>query len=170
MSVRIKTNIPENGQSVIGFYGQNNAHGFMSQWYKTKFVDGNGIEYTSCEQYMMAQKALLFNDIEMLKAILSTTDPKKIKQYGRDVKNFDIEIWDRNKLDIVIQGNTYKFKQNKDLLTLLLNTGDAYLAECTVYDSIWGVGTYSHDPSQWKGQNLLGIALMFVRDTIKNSL
>ncbi|MGB5022994.1 MAG: NADAR domain-containing protein [Bifidobacterium adolescentis] len=42
------------------------------------------------------------------------------------------------------------------------------LAECAVKDRIWGIGLSMHDParfnpSQWRGQNLLGYALMLTR-------
>ena len=50
-------------------------------------------------------------------------------------------------------------------------TGDAVLAECAVRDCIWGVGLSMTDPKRlemekWRGQNLLGFALMMVRDGI----
>ena len=44
----------------------------------------------------------------------------------------------------------------------------ALLAECAVKDRIWGIGLSMHDPArldpaQWRGQNLLGYALMLTR-------
>lgn len=47
---------------------------------------------------------------------------------------------------------------------------DAYLAE-DLKDKIWGIGLSMDDPdrfdpSKWKGQNLLGYALMMVRDKL----
>lgn len=46
------------------------------------------------------------------------------------------------------------------------------LAECAVNDKIWGIGLSMHnsnrfDLNKWKGQNLLGYALMMVRDINK---
>ena len=50
-------------------------------------------------------------------------------------------------------------------------TGDAMLAECAVQDHIWGIGLSMKDErrfdvSEWRGQNLLGYALMEVRKVI----
>ena len=47
--------------------------------------------------------------------------------------------------------------------------------EASPYDTIWGIGLAAEDPrakdpSQWRGQNLLGFALMEVRDEIRRSL
>ena len=42
-------------------------HGIFSQWFKSPFAI-NGIVYNCCEQYMMAQKAKMFNDEEMFKS------------------------------------------------------------------------------------------------------
>jgi len=56
----------------------------------------------------------------------------------------------------------------------LLSTGNALLAECAVKDRVWGIGLSMHDSdrfdrSKWKGQNLLGYALMMVRDRLSKS-
>lgn len=48
-------------------------------------------------------------------------------------------------------------------------TGNATLAECAVKDRIWGIGLSMKNPmrldkAKWNGQNLLGYALMMVRE------
>jgi len=53
----------------------------------------------------------------------------------------------------------------------LLMTGSKILVEASPEDCIWGVGLEENDPlildeANWKGQNLLGKALMKVRDVI----
>ena len=45
------------------------------------------------------------------------------------------------------------------------------MAECAVRDTIWGIGLSMKDPDRldidkWKGQNLLGYALMMVRERL----
>ncbi|MBP3885466.1 MAG: NADAR family protein [Olsenella sp.] len=72
---------------------------------------------------------------------------------------------------VVYEGLLAKFSQNGDLLNRLLATGDDVLAECAVKDRIWGIGLSMDDPrrfnkSLWKGQNLLGSALMMARDSL----
>src|SRR5215510_6459925 len=54
----------------------------LSQWQKSKFVVEN-ICYSCAEHYMMAQKALIFNDLEIYEKILSVKNPKQIKSLGR---------------------------------------------------------------------------------------
>ena len=66
-------------------------------------------------------------------------------------------------------GNIHKFNQNAELLKYLLTTGDQILCEASPVDSIWGIGLEENsdmieNPYTWKGQNLLGFALMEVRD------
>ena len=72
---------------------------------------------------------------------------------------------------IVYEGLVAKFSQNEELKKRLLETGNDILAECAVKDRIWGIGlsmtdSDRHDMSKWKGQNLLGYALMMVRNKL----
>ena len=66
-----------------------------------------------------------------------------------------------------------KFSQNAELRENLINTGDAFIAECAVKDKIWGIGLFMKDENRynqnmWKQQNLLGYALMMVRKQLGN--
>ena len=142
-------------------------HSF-SQWFPSEFEE-NGVTYCCCEQYMMAKKAELFNDAETLKKILASTDPREIKALGREVKNFDVKVWQENCRDIVFNGNLLKFSQNEDLKAFLLSTKDELIVEASPYDKIWGVGLKFDDPKiknkdTWQGTNWLGEAIMQVRD------
>lgn len=132
----------------------------------------DGIKFVCMEQYMMAYKAKIFNDIEVYNKILSTIDPKEIKLLGRAVKNFDSEIWDSVKFDIVYNGNLAKFSQNAALKDFLLSLGDVILAEASPYDTVWGIGMKECEvafiPDNWLGQNLLGLALTKVKETLQN--
>ncbi len=89
---------------------------------------------------MMSQKAKLFHDSERYTAILRTTDPGECKKLGKLVTPFDSSLWDEHKVEIVKAGNRAKFEQNPDLMKLLLDTGDALLAEASPWDKIWGIG------------------------------
>lgn len=142
----------------------------FSQWFPFEFQE-NGIIYKTAEHYMMAGKAKLFNDDEVLKQIVKAETPNLAKSLGRKVKNFDPKIWDEHKYQIVRQGNLLKFSQNEKFKEFLLSTNDKILVEASPYDTIWGVGMLETDPraqnpSQWKGENLLGFALMEVRDEL----
>ena len=142
----------------------------LSQWYPSKFIVG-GKEYHCAEQFMMAKKAELFNDMEILQKILMAKDPKTIKNLGREVQNFDSAVWNEKKFEIVVQGNLAKFSQNLELQDFILSTESKILVESSPYDKIWGIGldekaSDAISPERWKGQNLLGFALMKVRTII----
>lgn len=157
--------------NIICFHNPSEDNGYLSNWYLSDFIIDN-IKYSSMEQYMMYKKALYFNDTEIAKKILDTNDVAKIKALGRKVKNYNESIWNGVRQIIIYEGLKAKFEQNKDLKEKLLSTKNDILAECAVRDKIWGIGLSMHDPNRldidkWKGQNLLGYALMMVRDTIK---
>lgn len=150
------------------FYG-----GIYSQFFPCTFLE-DGIRYTCAEQYMMAKKALLFNDMDSYNEILSLANPYKIKALGRRVKNFDQKIWDEYKEDIVFKGNLLKFSQNQALCKELLATENKEIVEASPTDIIWGIGLAETDPdiydkSKWRGTNLLGKAIMKVRDVLKDT-
>jgi ribA/ribD-fused uncharacterized protein len=144
--------------------------GCFSQWQKANFTV-NGYNYLSAEQYMMGQKALLFDDHETFAEILSSAHPQKIKALGRQVKNFDPAAWDSAKYSIVLSGNFYKFSQNEEMMNILKSTEHKILVEASPLDNIWGIGMDEEDadvynPNCWKGENLLGFALMEVREKL----
>lgn len=156
---------------VIGFHNPDEGYGFLSNWYLSDFTV-DGITYSSMEQYMMYQKAILFQDEEIAKEILETTDVGKIKALGRAVKGYKDEVWNGLRQIIIYDGLQQKFFQNEKLKKQLLDTGNAILAECAVQDRIWGIGCSMKDErrfnmDEWRGQNLLGFTLMKVRDKIQ---
>jgi len=146
----------------------------LSQWWQSDFTF-NGDQYCCMEQCMMAGKARLFDDHATLAEIMATKDPKAIKALGRKVQGFREDAWNEIKYALIVAGNVCKFTQNAQLKEFLLSTGDAVLVEASPYDRIWGIGLaaedpLSADPAAWRGQNLLGFALMEVRDQIRSSL
>lgn len=160
----------------LAFWGHTSTLGRVtkscfSQWYDCRFsVDGT--IYHTAEQYMMAQKAILFQDANALKQIMGTDNPKDYKALGRQIVNFSAALWDREKYRIVLTGNLAKFAQNPELFQFLDSTGDQVLVEASPYDSIWGVKLAAddpaiQDPNAWQGENLLGFALMEVRDILR---
>lgn len=155
----------------IFFHKPNEENGYLSNWYLSDFVVNN-IHFSSMEQYMMYQKAICFNDTGTAGKILEISDVAQIKALGRLVKNYDDNHWNGVRQIVVYEGLLAKFSQNDELKNHLKATDDAILAECAVQDRIWGIGLSMKDESRfdiakWKGQNLLGYALMKVRDKIK---
>jgi ribA/ribD-fused uncharacterized protein len=102
---------------------------------------------------------------------LQVKHPNEAKQLGRKVRNYDEKIWQEKRFDIVVQANFAKFSQHPELKEFLLATKDRILVEASPVDRIWGVGMaqdhlHIQDPSQWQGLNLLGFALMHVREQL----
>ncbi len=121
---------------------------------------------------MMAEKARLFGDPEMLAEIIQAPSPQAAKALGRKVRNFDADVWSAKCFEIVVNGNVQKFRQNSAMQEFLLSTGNAILVEAAPRDQIWGIGLGEHnerarDPAQWRGQNLLGFALVEVRARLR---
>lgn len=146
--------------------------GVFSQWHRTKFTV-SGQVYNTCEQWMMAQKAAVFGDIQSHSAILASPSPREQKALGRRVRGFNQEIWDKVKLDIVIYGNWARSQEDGDFRYFLLATGERTLVEASPYDTVWGIGFTAKDAldniDEW-GENLLGEALMLVRAALRNNL
>lgn len=143
----------------------------FSNWYPSKFTH-NFIEFTRGEQYMMYKKAMLFKDANIAEAILLTDNPSEHKALGRMVSNYNEEVWAAKRVDIMVDGLLQKFSQNPKLSKALLDTGDTIIAEASPVDCIWGIGMAEDHPdildqSKWRGQNLLGITLMRVRDELR---
>ena len=156
---------------VICFHNPNEDNGYLSNWYPSKFTYADR-QFSSMEQYMMYRKAICFNDETIAAEILKTDDVAEIKALGRQVSGYDDNVWNGIRQIAIYEGLLAKFSQNEELREQLLATGDATLAECAVRDRIWGIGLSMTDPdrldrAKWKGQNLLGYALMMVRTKLQ---
>lgn len=152
--------------------GQQLSKSCFSQWFPAPFV-ADGITYPTAEHYMMAGKARVFKDGQVLADILQASDPDAVKRLGRKVKNYDEQTWIENRFQIVVDGNFAKFSQHPDMAAFLLRTGNSVIVEASPVDRIWGIGMAKDDPAcqdprQWQGLNLLGFALMEVRHRLRS--
>lgn len=155
---------------IVCFHNPNEDNGYLSNWYLSKFTVDN-VTFSSMEQYMMYKKAVCFRDKDTADRILATNDVAEIKALGRLVADYNESYWNGVRQIVVFEGLIAKFSQNEDLKKLLKATENAILAECAVKDRIWGIGLSMKDPERfeidkWKGQNLLGYALMMVRERL----
>lgn len=155
---------------IVCFHNPNENNGYLSNWYLSKFTVDN-VTFSSMEQYMMYKKAVCFRDKDTADRILATNDVAEIKALGRLVADYNESYWNGVRQIVVFEGLIAKFSQNEDLKKLLKATENAILAECAVKDKIWGIGLSMKDPERfeidkWKGQNLLGYALMMVRERL----
>lgn len=145
----------------------------LSQWFASPFTV-DGVRYATAEHWMMAGKARLFGDETALARVLSMDDPGAAKQAGREVSGYDETRWRAHRFDLVVAGNFAKFSQHPALQAFLSATGERILVEASPVDAIWGIGLAAddpraHDPAQWPGLNLLGFALMRVREQLGGS-
>lgn len=158
-------------RNIVCFHNPDEVNGYLSNWYLSDF-EMNGIKYSSMEQYMMYQKAVLFHDNEIAEQILAISDVGKIKALGRMVRNYNDTVWNGTRQIIIYEGLLEKFRQNDALKDRLLASGEDILAECAVQDKIWGIGLSMKDEKrfnmdEWQGQNLLGFGLMRVRTMLQ---
>lgn len=145
----------------------------FSNFYYTMF-QYKGIKVNTSEQAFMLAKAVTFNDKSTAKLIADSRTPQEAKKLGRLVKNYNDNIWDSKRYQIMVEVLKEKFN-NPELKKALLSTKDKILVEGSPYDKIWGVGLHYKDEKikdekNWKGQNLLGKALMEVRDFYEDEL
>jgi ribA/ribD-fused uncharacterized protein len=155
------------------FWGHQQSKGGVtascfSQWYSAPFVV-DGQSYATAEHFMMAEKAALFDDQATRAEVLRAPNPGAAKALGRKVRGFDESVWVRHRFAIVVRGNHAKLTQNQELGLFLSQTGSRILVEASPVDRIWGIGLAQDDekasnPNLWRGLNLLGFALMEVRD------
>jgi ribA/ribD-fused uncharacterized protein len=139
----------------------------LSQWFLHPF-EHEGVRYRTAEHFMMAAKARLFGDHEKLVSILDAVTPAEAKKFGREVRGFSSDVWEIECLAIVREGSIAKFSSSPALRAYLVGTGDRVLVEASPRDRIWGIGMGRNNasvarPSEWRGRNLLGFALMQAR-------
>lgn len=175
------TNKFDSGETIkyIFFWGHSNKDNqdvgkfVFSQWFYAPFIV-DGITYKTTEHWMMAHKARLFADNDAFVRIIAAEKPGEVKEIGRQIRGFDESIWNDAKFEIVKTGNIHKFNQHDQLKDFLLSTGDRVIVEASPIDTIWGIGLSQDskmidNPHTWLGLNLLGFALMEVRDFLRHT-
>lgn len=190
---QIREDFKENNQQeFIGFWGNKNVtqeEATFSNFYEADFVydtnldtplrSVNPITFTSTEQFFMYKKAIHFDDRGIVsKIIRGGLKPFDYKKLGRKVSGYDDAEWDNVRYDYMKEALRLKYGQNDDLQKILLNTKNAILVEASPFDRIWGTGIGKqhkngqanpdwNNPLKWQGLNLLGFALMDIREELK---
>lgn len=155
------------------FFGKTNPE--FSNFFVAPF-EIDGVTYNSSEHFFMYQKAKLFDpDGDAIKKMGNDLTPHQIKKLGRQVKNFDSNVWAEKGRVHMFHALTAKFTQNPELKELLLSTGYTLMGEASPFDGIWGIGLGVskpgvYDPNKWKGHNWLGALMMAVRGSLRQDV
>lgn len=116
----------------------------------------------------MCIKAAMARDHETFEEMLMTQEAWKVKELQHGIKWPYRHFYKKHLSEIAFQIVLQKFEYFPKLKEQLLSTGKDILAEATENDTLWGIGINKgdpqvQDPKQWKGGNVLGMALMKVR-------
>jgi hypothetical protein len=157
----------------IYFYSHTKGdYPYMSNFYPSVFIDTDGIKFNCTEQYLMYHKCKMFDpgNNQMLQQILNEKSPAKIKALGRKVQNYNEQIWNQSRYQVMVNGLRLKFGQNQTIANKLIQTNPKILYEASSNDKIWGIGfdaetAVTKDKSLF-GTNLLGHALVQVRSEL----
>lgn len=177
--ILIMTSSSSTDEKIAGFYViTDKPYGAFSNYYVRAIVVNN-ISYPSTEHYFQSRK---FEDAEYSEAIRNAKTPNQARELAklkiaggypwRTALNPTIlaaqkrgvtrrEDWDQVKEQEMLIALRAKFTQHQDLRQLLLSTNTMPIQELSFRDPYWGTG------SDGKGQNLLGVLLMQVRDELK---
>mmetsp|Transcript_69312 Transcript_69312/g.122876 ORF Transcript_69312/g.122876 Transcript_69312/m.122876 type:complete len:239 (-) Transcript_69312:400-1116(-) len=154
------------------WYEEGKGFDFVIPAYAWKSGFPRSVWCKHAEKAIMLTKAALMEDLETFKAIEKTQDPETVKALGRKVTPFKSELWAKHLEETAFEIVRQKFEADEGLQQVLLSTGDAIICEASPWDRIWGIGIAVGDPralepAQWQGRNVLGEALMRVRDHLR---
>jgi hypothetical protein len=166
----LKENIPEyfyfNDTEAASSPGQEAIFGFW--WPCTLRIEG--VLYHSVGQFVEAEKARIFRDMNSRERILMADSRQEILELGKRIKDFDGGVWSKYRNAVALYGNYHKFTQNEKCKKALLDTrGLIIVYDCK--ETEWGIEYDRTDeriqnPENWELDNLLGYSLMTIRDLL----
>ena len=142
-------------------------HSYLSNFYPSPIIQGETVHPTAEHRFQSA-KCLLANDHHRLKEIQQAATPLEAKRIADQIP--DTPEWRAHRDEALTKTIDEKFRQNKQLIELLLSTGDARLNEATT-NAYYGIGANLHSrevrDKSYKGLNKLGLTLMKKRNDIR---
>ena len=176
LPVKPLLSIPEiQNQGVVILFSdpQTNEYGYLSLKWVVQ-IEFNGIMYHSVHQALYAELAKSFNDQENLHIIMEADTPNAFHYSLDDIPDKEVNEPKWNELinKLIFDINLIKFNQYPELSLKLLETKNATLGAYIPDDNLIGIGIsldniQSKNPVNWTGQNILGKALMDIRETLK---
>lgn len=142
----------------IYFYKEFGPLGYLANYSNHGFYK-DGIYYKTVEHFYQSKK---FLDLNLQNKVINAETPKDASNIGRNRNNKLRYNWSNIKQGIMLEGVLEKFRQNKDILVKLLNTGNEEIVENTVDEYYWGCG------KDRSGKNNFGKILVKAREILKN--
>jgi ribA/ribD-fused uncharacterized protein len=166
----------EESKSIVILFAEpgTNDYGYLSLKWVIE-LEFNGTQYNSAHQAIAAELAKAFNDQDNLQKIMIAETPDAVV-YTVDNVPGDKEVnetkWNSLTKQLIYDINILKFNQYPELAARLLETKNAMLGAYIPDDNLIGIGIsidniQAQNPINWTGQNLLGKALMEIRDKIR---
>lgn len=157
-------------RDAIYFYGHTKPDGHFSNFKSMRggFTHRGKVFLTS-EHAFMWRKAQRFGDEATANRIEDAKTPAQAKALGRKVRPFDKAVWSAECAEVMEEILLDKF-QVREFKDKLFATGSAQIYEAAPKDKIWGIGinlAAAEAGKPHKGKNLLGKALMRVRDRLR---
>ena len=153
----------------VGFFGEINP---LSNFYEAHFMH-EGTSYISSEQFIQANKAKYFGNLNTQELILGCTTSLGCKILLRQIRNYDDSKWDEVAGIVCYPGLQAKFQQNPHAMdTLIRKTGNKRIVKCAS-DRLWATGIPLTDPNclddtKWISQGILGQMLESIRNDSLN--
>ena len=148
--------LTKQSDNTVKFYSTRKPWGHFSN-FSLHPIEIDGKVWPTSEHYFQAQK---FAGTEHEEAVRLTETPGDSARMGRDRSLPLRSDWEEVKDDVMRVAVEAKIRQHKDIMALLLATGDSEIIEHTTNDSYWG------DGGDGSGKNMLGTILMEIRAKI----
>ena len=144
-------------ETMVGFFREINP---LSNFYLSTFLY-DGIHYICSEQFIQANKAKYFGDLDTYNMILGCMTLLECKNLSKQIRNVDNAKWEEVAGNICHPGIRAEFHQNPLAMdTLVHRAGNKRIVEC-VSDRLWDTGISLNDPSslddtKWITPGILG--------------
>lgn len=148
------------------FFGKDSI---FSNLYMEAPIHVDGVMYNCNEQLYTCTMAKYFGDQDIVKEAMATSDPYRLVELQKKVKNFNRISWLPEAKRTLYLANMAKYTQNATARNSLLNTKGNIIGEAS-YSRTWGIGAPLHDPRSfspnWSGENIMGNILMDIRKSL----
>lgn len=165
----VEESIPtELSSEEIYFDDPDGEHGYLSPYWPIEFVVGE-TRYFTAGQAVAAEAAKLYGDDIVRKELLNTRSPKTIRKLRRDLLKAHGPVEPAKLKEIQYAVQKAKFTQSRELLDLLLGTGDAPLmyANSSVSEGLGKTEDELRAGSKPTGTNLVGQVLQELRSELR---